>query len=139
MGVRLARHYSSALEVARWLEKHSDVETTLYPPLESFVGHNIWKRDFTGASGILSFVLKSPRVDNPTKGGQVFLNALNLFGIGYSWGGPRSLALLVDLSDRKLSATLARGPLIRLQIGLEDTSDLIADLELGFRALRSLP
>jgi cysteine-S-conjugate beta-lyase len=125
MGVRLEAHQKSALQIARWLEARPEVASVLHPALESHPGHNIWKRDFTGASGVFSFVFAS----GGRKKAEAFLNALKLFGIGYSWGGYGSLALQVGLSDRTVSKTDYPGPVIRLQIGLEDTADLIADIE----------
>jgi len=131
MGVRLEHHRKSALEVAHWLESHPAVAQVLHPALESHPGHEIWKRDFTGSSGIFSFVLK--------EGGQAeahaFLNALEIFGLGYSWGGYESLALQVRVADRLIAKGNYPGPVIRLQIGLEDVADIIADLEKGFAAI----
>ncbi|EFH34618.1 cystathionine beta-lyase [Brucella abortus bv. 5 str. B3196] len=131
MGIRLEHHRKSALEIARWLENHPMVERVLHPALESHPGHEIWKRDFSGSSGIFSFVL--------AKGGHAqasaFLNALEIFGLGYSWGGYQSLALEVKLGDRTVSKNDYAGAVIRLQIGLEDVPDLIADLERGFAAI----
>ncbi|WHS30759.1 cystathionine beta-lyase [Brucella sp. NM4] len=131
MGIRLEHHRKSALEVAHWLESHPAVAQVLHPALESHPGHEIWKRDFTGSSGIFSFVLK--------EGGQAeahaFLNALEIFGLGYSWGGYESLALQVRVADRLIAKGNYPGPVIRLQIGLEDVADIIADLEKGFAAI----
>jgi cystathionine beta-lyase len=133
MGIRLERHQANALSVARWLEARLDVERVLYPALPSFPGHALWARDFKGATGILSFVLSSLGQDARRKS-HAFLDALSLFGIGYSWGGFRSLALEVNLSDRRILRKAYGGPLIRLQVGLEDVNDLIADLERAFHA-----
>ena len=132
MGVRLGRHYEAGLKVARWLRERPEVLRVLHPALESDPGHAIWKRDFTGACGLFSIVLKPV----PQAAVNAFLDALALFGIGASWGGYESLAVPFD-------ATLARsathwapgGPPVRFHIGLEDVSDLIADLERGFAAL----
>lgn len=124
MGVRLERHQESALAVARWLETQPGVAQVLHPALESFPGHTLWKRDFSGASGIFSIVLDG--------GGEphahAFLDALEIFGLGYSWGGYESLAVHVWLGDRTLARGDYGGPVIRLQIGLENVEDLIADL-----------
>lgn len=132
LGVRLARHFQSGLRVARWLEQRPEVLRVMHPALESDPGHHIWKRDFTGASGLFSIVLK------PTSEQSVhaFLNELALFGLGYSWGGFESLAILFDCTEYRTATKWAPGgPAIRFHIGLEDPDDLIADLERGFGAL----
>ena len=129
MGVRLERHGESAMTIARWLEGRAGVARVLHPALETFPGHDLWKRDFTGASGIFSIVLDGggrPRA-------HAFLDALSIFGLGYSWGGYESLAVHVDYSDRARDVAF-EGPVIRLQIGLEDVADLKADLEAGLAA-----
>ncbi len=131
MGIRLEHHRKSALEIARWLENHPAVARVLHPALESHPGHEIWKRDFSGSSGVFSFVLKQ----GGHKEAYAFLNTLKLFGLGYSWGGYQSLALEVHMSDRTIAKGKYPGPVLRLQIGLEDTQDLIADLEGGFTAI----
>ncbi|SFB48951.1 cystathionine beta-lyase [Rhizobium sp. NFR07] len=133
MGVRLDHHQKSALEIAQWLESRDEVVRVLHPALPSFPGHDIWKRDFKGSSGIFSFVLKAGP-DQAKAKAHAFLNALTYFGLGYSWGGYESLALHVNLSDRTIRKQPAEGPVIRLQIGLEDTVDLQRDLEQGFLA-----
>ncbi|WP_267555244.1 cystathionine beta-lyase [Rhizobium rhizogenes] len=134
MGVRLERHQANALAVAKWLEARDEIARVLHPALTSFPGHDIWKRDFKGAGGVFSFVLATDRKQDFAPRAERFLDALSLFGLGYSWGGFQSLALVVDLSDRRVVQPPEEGPLIRLQIGLEDVSDLIADLERGFAA-----
>ncbi|WP_137133902.1 cystathionine beta-lyase [Rhizobium sp. FKY42] len=134
MAVRLDHHQNSALSVARWLESMDAVECVLHPGLESFPGHEIWKRDFKGASGVFSFVLKAATPDRFKPKAHAFLNALSLFGLGYSWGGYESLALHVNLNDRTIRKAPSAGPVIRLQIGLENIEDLKRDLEVGFRA-----
>lgn len=134
MGLRLEHHYKSALSVARWLEARDDVARVLHPALESFPGHDIWKRDFKGASGVFSFVLPSPSKDRIKPRGHAFLDALQLFGLGWSWGGYESLAVHVNLDDRTIRKGPADGAVIRLQIGLENVEDIIADLERGFAA-----
>jgi cysteine-S-conjugate beta-lyase len=136
LGVRLARHYQSGLRVARWLEQRPEVMRVLHPALESDPGHDIWKRDFTGASGLFSIVLK-PASEQSV---HAFLNELALFGLGYSWGGFESLAILFDCSEyRTATKWTPGGPTIRFHIGLEDPDDLIADLERGFAALAGAP
>lgn len=134
MGLRLEHHYKSALAVARWLEARDDVAKVLHPALESFPGHQIWKRDFKGASGVFSFVLPAPSRETIKPKAHAFLDALQLFGLGWSWGGYESLAVLVNLEDRKIRKGPSDGAVIRLQIGLENVEDIIADLERGFAA-----
>jgi cystathionine beta-lyase len=132
LGIRLARHFQSGLRIAHWLEKRPEVLRVLHPALASDPGNVIWRRDFTGACGLFSVVLK------PTseKSVHAFLNELALFGLGYSWGGFESLAILFDCAEYRTATKWAPGgPTIRLHIGLEDTDDLIADLEHGFAAL----
>lgn len=133
MGVRLERHQRSAIEIARWLRQRPEVLRVMHPALEDDPGHAIWKRDFSGSSGLFSVVLKPA----PEKAVHAMLDALTLFGLGFSWGGYESLAILFDCSSyRTATAWSPGGPALRLHIGLEDTGDLIADLERGFAALR---
>ena len=131
MGVRLERHQESALKLAQWLENDSRVAQVLHPALPSFAGHDLWKRDFCGSSGIFSIVLK----ENSTKAAFSFLDALQIFGLGYSWGGYESLAVHVSVADRTIAKGNYAGPIIRLQIGLEDAADLRVDIERGLTAL----
>ncbi len=128
MAVRLKAHEASALKIAHWLAARDDVACVLHPALPNCPGHALWQRDFNGAAGLFSFVLKGSK----TKAA-AFIDALDLFGIGYSWGGFESLALPVH-PEKYRTATAWNSPdaVIRLQIGLEDTDDLIADLERGF-------
>ncbi|HWK64986.1 MAG TPA: cystathionine beta-lyase [Rhizobiaceae bacterium] len=130
MGVRLERHQESALDIARWLEQQPGVARVLHPALESHPGHGLWKRDFSGSSGIFSVVLQGGGV----KQAHAFLDALEIFGLGYSWGGFESLAVPVFLGDRTVAKAPAEGPVIRLQIGLEDVVDLKADIARGLSA-----
>jgi cystathionine beta-lyase len=131
MGVRLERHQKSTLEIARWLEGQQGVAQVLHPALESHPDHELWKRDFCGSSGIFSIVLDG----GGTEKAHAFLDALRLFGLGYSWGGYESLAVPVRLGDRSIPrATPYAGPLIRLQIGLEDVADIKQDLEAALAA-----
>jgi cysteine-S-conjugate beta-lyase len=132
MGVRLARHQESGLKVARWLRERPEVARVLHPALDTDPGHAIWKRDFTGACGLFSIILKPM----PQAAANAFLNALTLFGIGASWGGYESLAVPFDCGPIRTATRWAPGgPTIRFHIGLEDVSDLIADLERGFAAM----
>ncbi len=134
LGIRLERHQASALEIARWLESRADIARVLHPALPSFPGHDIWKRDFKGASGVFSFILRVEHEAQFKPKAQAFLDALSIFGLGYSWGGFASLALHVSLRDRRVTAPPAEGPVLRLQIGLEDVGDLKADLERALAA-----
>jgi len=138
MGVRLERHYQSALEIAKWLETRDDVAKVLHPALPSFKGHDIWKRDFKGASGIFSFVLKAGSAEQFKPKAHAFLDALRIFGLGWSWGGFESLAVHVNLNDRRIAKAPEGGPVLRLQIGLEDVADIKADIERGLAAAKAI-
>jgi cystathionine beta-lyase len=131
MGVRLEHHRKSALEIATWLEGQPAVARVLHPALASHPDHALWKRDFSGSSGVFSIVLAG--------GGQkeqhAILDALTIFGLGYSWAGYESLAVPVFLGDRTVMKEKYEGPLIRLQIGLEDVEDLKADIARGLAAI----
>ena len=135
LGVRLERHYASGLAVARWLETRPEVLRLLHPALPSHPGHALWKRDFTGASGLFSIVLKPV----PQKAYHSFIDTLELFGIGASWGGYESLAIPFDCTPiRTATRWDPGGPTVRFHIGLEAVEDLIADLERGFAALNAV-
>jgi cystathionine beta-lyase len=137
MGIRLEHHNKAALDIAHWLQGRGEVLDVLHPALPSFASHAIWKRDFKGSSGVFSFVLDAPE-DQVKEAANTFLDALQIFGLGYSWGGYESLALPVSLGDRTVAKGPQKGALIRLQIGLEDVADLKADLERGFAAVAAL-
>jgi len=131
MGVRLAQHHQAGLKVARWLAERPEIARVLHPALESCPGHAIWRRDFSGASGLFSIVFK-PVAQSAVN---AFLNELGLFGIGASWGGFESLAIPFDCTSIRTATKWAPGgPTVRLHIGLEDVDDLISDLERGFAA-----
>ena len=131
LAVRLAQHYRAGLEMARWLQARSEVIRVLHPALEGDPGYAIWKRDFTGASGLFSIVLKP----KPQAAVDAMLNSLKLFGMGYSWGGFESLTIPFDCADYRTATSWAPGgPTLRLHIGLENIDDLKADLERGFAA-----
>ncbi len=122
MGVRLKQHEASALKIAHWLKEQQQVGLVLHPALPDCPGHEYWKRDFKGSSGLFAFELKGSSDD----GRAAFVDRLELFGIGYSWGGYESLALPVD-PVRTVSKPPAPN-LVRLHVGLEDPDDLIEDL-----------
>jgi cystathionine beta-lyase len=128
LGVRLKQHEASGLKVARWLKEQPQVAKVLHPAFVECPGHEYWLRDFSGASGLFSVVLRGG--DDAARAR--FVEGLEHFGLGYSWGGYESLALPVDperiRSVRKLQE---KGPMVRLHIGLEDPEDLIADLAAG--------
>jgi cystathionine beta-lyase len=132
--VRLDRHQRSGLEVARWLESRPEVARVLHPALASDPGNALWKRDFCGSSGLFSIVLKPVS----KKALAAMLDGLELFGMGYSWGGYESLIIPFDPSSyRTATRWQAKGPALRLHVGLEDVRDLIADLEAGFARLKA--
>jgi cystathionine beta-lyase len=134
LAVRLAQHQRSGLEMARWLATRPEVIRVLHPALESDPGHAIWKRDFTGASGLFSIVLKPA----PQKAVDALLDAVTLFGMGYSWGGFESLVIPFDCDGYRTATKWAPGgPALRLHIGLENVEDLKADLERGFAAFNA--
>ena len=133
LSVRMKAHEASALQIAKWLQTQPDVAAVFHPALPECPGHDIWRRDFSGSAGLFSFIHKG---DAATAA--AFVDALELFGIGYSWGGFESLALPVQPEKyRSVVSWDKEGTLIRLQIGLEDTDDLIADLDQAFTAARS--
>lgn len=133
MRTRLLQHQQSALTVAKWLAGRPEVARVLHPALESDPGHAIWKRDFSGSSGLFSIVLKAM----PEAAMHAFINALTLFGIGASWGGFESLVIPFNCADfRTATPWKPEGPCMRFHIGLEDTSDLMADMERGFAAMK---
>jgi cystathionine beta-lyase len=128
MGVRLKRHEESALKVARWLQEQPQVARVLHPAFPDCPGHEYWARDFTGSSGLFSFVLRGG--DDAAR--SRLIDNLDHFGIGYSWGGYESLALPADPAPiRSATGWQAEGPMVRLHIGLEDVDDLIEDLAAG--------
>ena len=126
--VRMARHGESGLAIARWLAVQPEVAGVIHPALPGAPDHELWARDYTGASGLFGFVLKP----GAPAAVEAFLDKLTLFGLGFSWGGFESLAIHCDpqLKTRKLKRDYG-GPLIRLHIGLEDPQDLMADLRGG--------
>ena len=131
LAVRLKQHQESATEIATWLKSRAEVARVIYPPLHDDAGHELWKRDFTGACGLFSVVL------HPVSeaGVAAMLDGLTHFGLGYSWGGFESLIIPVRL-HRSFPPAL-EGPLLRLHIGLEDVDDLKADLAAGLERLKT--
>lgn len=123
--LRLDRQGANGLAIAAWLRDQPEVASILYPALSGCPGHELWARDFTGACGLFSFVLKPA----PEAAVDAFLDALSVFGLGFSWGGFESLAISCDpqLKVRRYAKSYG-GPLIRLHIGLEAADDLMADL-----------
>ena len=135
LDVRMQRHQESALAIAHWLRDQPEVAQVLHPALADCPGHELWARDFTGASGLFSFVLDGG--DNAACA--ALIDGLDHFGIGYSWGGFESLAIPANPSAiRTATRWQAAGPRVRLQIGLEDADDLIADLTAGLARFRKL-
>jgi cystathionine beta-lyase len=134
LAVRLDRHQKSAIAVANWLSNRPEVLKVLHPALPGDPGHAIWKRDFTGASGLFSIILKPA----PAQAVEALADSLSLFGLGFSWGGYESLVILFDCTSYRTATKWAPGgPALRLHIGLEDVGDLIEDLERGFAAFHA--
>jgi cystathionine beta-lyase len=132
MAVRLKHIEASALRIARWLAEQPEIERVLHPAMEGSPGHEFWKRDFTGSTGVFSIVFKL----EATKAQVLrFVDALELFEIGYSWGGVTSLAVAYDFPASKGRPNYGHR-IVRLNIGLEDTEDLIEDLERSLVHLR---
>lgn len=134
LAVRLAHHQQAALEMARWLAGRPEVLKVLHPAMPDDPGHAIWKRDFTGASGLFSVVLKPA----PQAAADALLDTVKLFGMGYSWGGFESLIIPFDCAPYRSATTWAPGgPAFRLHIGLESIDDLKADLAHGLDAFNA--
>jgi cystathionine beta-lyase len=134
MATRLARHQASGLRMAEWLKARPEVQAVLHPALEAAPGHALWRRDFTGSSGLFGFLLQP--VARPALA--AMLDQLELFGMGYSWGGYESLLIPTDPQAIRTARPWApAGQLMRMHVGLEHTDDLISDLEAGFARLRA--
>jgi cystathionine beta-lyase len=138
LGLRLERGAASALAIAEWLQGRSEVASVLCPLLPGAPGHDLWARDFTGGCGLFSFIFKGG--DAASRGR--FIDALSLFGIGYSWGGYESLVVPVDPTPYRSATPWPPTHMdgadrfgVRLSVGLEDPADLIADLAQGFAAM----
>jgi len=135
LGARLPRHYANGLAVAEWLMARPEVDRVLHPALKHHPGHDLWRRDFSGASGLFSVVLKAC----PEAALAAFIDGLEYFALGGSWGGYESLVLPADPAKIRTATTWqAAGQLVRFHIGLEDPRDLIDDLAAGFDRLRAL-
>ena len=136
LGVRLRQHHESSLKVAEWLAQHPQVERVNHPALPGSKGHEFWQRDFTGSSGLFSFVLKK-RLNNDELAS--YLDNFSLFSMAYSWGGFESLILANQPEQiaalRPGGEVDFSGTLIRLHVGLENVDDLIADLAAGFERI----
>jgi cystathionine beta-lyase len=131
LAVRLKRHQETALALSQWLAARPEVSRVLYPAIAGDPGHEIWKRDFKGASGLFALELKPVS----EKAVAAFVDGLCHFGIGYSWGGYESLILPCHI-HRSAQPFAAKGPILRIHAGLEDAGDLIADLNSGFERLK---
>ena len=132
LATRLAQHQRAGIEMAEWLEARPEVARVLHPALPSHPQHAIWKRDFVGASGLFSVILKTAE----EKGVAAMLDGLKLFGMGFSWGGYESLVIPFDPTTyRTATRWQAEGQALRFHIGLEDVEDLKADLDAGFARL----
>lgn len=131
MGVRLKEQGAASMRIAEWLAGRPEVSEVLHPALPMFPDHALFERDFSGSGSVFSFAFHDADVARRTR----FIEALELFGLGWSWGGFESLVTPVDVQkSRSLPCRHADGKLVRLQIGLEDVDDLIADLEQAFAA-----
>ena len=132
LATRMKQHQETGLILANWLKGRKEIARILYPALPGDPGHDLWKRDFTGAAGLFSFILH-PCSDEAVA---EMINPMELFGIGCSWGGYESLIIQFDPSSiRTASKWKAEGPCIRIHAGLEDPDDLIRDLENGLARL----
>ena len=136
LAVRMAQNQANGLALARWLETRPEVKKVLHPGLPSHPGHELWKRDFTGASGLFGFVLKP---GYPRAALAAMLDGLALYGMGASWGGYESLILPVDPRPiRTATVWNEPGQVLRVHAGLEDIDDLIADLGAGLDRLSEI-
>ncbi len=133
LGVRMPRHYETGLRLANWLKAQPEVDRVLHPALPGDPGHAIWKRDYTGASGLFSYVLKPL----PRAALAAMVDGMAHFGMGFSWGGFESLMVPSDVKSLRTAVPWTEpGKIVRVHAGLEDPTDLIADLEAGFSRLR---
>jgi cystathionine beta-lyase len=129
LGVRMNQHETAALQIAHWIKDRPEVDHVRHPALPTCPGHDIWERDFSGSSGLFSFVLR----DATSAKVKAFLEGMTYFKMGFSWGGYESLALAYGAVAKTRTATEWDGKtVIRLHIGLEDPADLLVDLEAAF-------
>jgi cystathionine beta-lyase len=134
MDLRLREAERQGLALARWLRERSEVSRVLHPAFEDDPGYKIWKRDFLGSSGLFSVILKPA----PKAAIAALLDGLELFGLGFSWGGYESLVIPFDCSKYRTATTWRpEGPALRFSVGLEDIEDLKCDLDKGFERLRA--
>ena len=132
LAARMPQHEETGLKLAKWLAKRPEVASVIHPALKTCPGHAVWKRDFTGASGLFAVVLEP----TPLPALKAFFNAFRLFGMGFSWGGFESLCIHVEPEKyREATSWEAAGPVLRVHAGLEDADDLISDLDQAFAAL----
>ena len=131
LSLRLRQHEKSALEIAQWLETLPIIDHVIHPALSSHPQHQIWQRDFTGSSGLFAFTFKEEYANDKLA---AFIDSLQLFGIGYSWGGFRSLITAAKY-NRTQESKYAGKTVVRLNIGLEDSKDILKDLKSGFEFL----
>ncbi len=132
LAARMPRHQETGLKLAHWLKARPEVERVLHPALPDCPGHELWARDFTGASGLFTVVFK----EFPKKGVEAMLDGMELFAMGFSWGGYESLILPVYPAKMRSATTWPHpGPAVRIHAGLEDPDDLIADLAAGLARL----
>jgi cystathionine beta-lyase len=135
LAVRLKQHWEAGLALAEWIARQPEVARVLHPALPGDPGHAIWKRDFTGASGLFGVVLKDGITDRALC---AMIDGLELYGIGSSWGGFESLIVPFDPREARTATRWPhKGPCFRIHAGLENVEDLIADLDAGFKRLRS--
>ena len=135
LDLRMKKHQENTLKVIRWLSKQKKISEILYPYKTSSKNYKLWKKYYSGASGLLGIIIESKNKSSVYK----FVNSLKLFGIGYSWGGYSSLAVYndpVEMGDRQFFKLKKNNHLIRLHIGLEDTNDLISDLKNALKKVK---
>ena len=130
LAARLDVHERQAVEIAQWLQAQPQVKRVFHPALPGHPGHALWRRDFSGSNGLLSFELADAHAGYVER----FIDALAVFGLGASWGGYESLVTVVDTQDRDSATDRGLNPVVRLHIGLEDVAVLIEDLHKGFAA-----